>query len=223
MSGIPEDYSVVSSKNDALLLRSKTDSLTYRIQFKIATTNDATVDPRRYIGFDMYNDFERINGDVIENIVMEDIPEEPNTRFMMMQFKPIGASFGIKGKYMITKVNKICPIDKMCVGLIGTPATIEQTSFTPAPNYEEIICKNSQMFAFWDSSSKSMIFQYDFSLFDPTFQKHGMQVPRSVSDMSALLIKKIFIRMKEFKEKQIQIDNANLMEVTDAQLNSISI
>ena len=33
------EYTVVSSKNEALLLRSKTNNLSYRIQFKIISKN----------------------------------------------------------------------------------------------------------------------------------------------------------------------------------------
>jgi hypothetical protein len=54
-----------------------------------------------------------------------------------------------------------------------------------------------------------MVVQYDFTLLDPNFKKHGLSVPKTVSDMSALIIKKLFIRMKEYKEREVNNSSQN--------------
>lgn len=196
-----QEYSIVSSKNNAVLLRSKNDSLSYRIQFKIESK--IPLEPKQHIGFDMYNDLLKLNDDVLDDISIEQVIDEPQARYVLMQIKPVGASLGIKGKYIITKVNLICPDDKKCVGLVGGSVELSQTSFQPNLAYDELVCTSSSLFAFWDDPNKCMVVQYDFTLMDPLFQKNGLQVPRAVSDFSALLIKKLFLRIKEYKEKQI--------------------
>ena len=198
-----QDYTVVSSKNNSLLLRSKQNNLCYRIQFKIKRNNNQSINPAQHINFDTYTDLLRLNHDVLDDISIELVENEPQSRKVMMQIKPIGQALGIKGKYIITKINLVCPENNQCVGLVGSSIPLCQTNFQPNPVYEEMICSESKLFAFWDDNDKSLMVQYDFTLIDPTFEKHGLEVPRSVSDISALLIKKLFLRMKEYKETQI--------------------
>lgn len=198
------DYTVVSSKNNALLLRNKQNNLCYRIQFKLTRNDGNVIDPKKHITFDTYSEILRLNHDVLDEISLENVPDEPNSRYVLMQIKPIGAALGINGKYIITKINLIHPEDNTCAGLVGVSIPLSHTkTFSPNPDYEELICDNTNLFAFWNESDKSMVVQYDFTLIDPSFQKHGLPVPRAVSDMCALLIKKLFLRMKEYKETQI--------------------
>lgn len=201
ISEIMAEYTTVSSKNNAVLLRNKNDNLCYRIQFKI--NSNYPLDPKHHIGFEMYNDLLKLNSDILDDISLETVSNEPLSRYVLMQIKPVGSSLGIKGKYIITKVNLVCPDDKKCVGLVGGSVDIGQTSFQPNMAYEELICTSSSLFAFWDENNKCMMIQYDFTLMDPIFDKSGLQVPRAVSDFSALLIKKLFLRIKEYKETQI--------------------
>lgn len=197
------EYTVVSSKNNSLLLRSKTNNLCYRIHFKIVNFKDKPIIPKEHIGFDTYNDLFILNNDILENISVEEINNEPNSRNILMEIKPFGQTLGVKGKYIVSKVNMISPKDELCVGLVGSSVALNETNFKPNENYEELICKESKLFAFWDNNESSLIVQYDFTLIDPVFEKHGLPVPRVISDVSALLIKKLFLRIKEFKEIQI--------------------
>lgn len=204
MDTTTQDYTVVSAKNNAVLSRNKDNSLCYRVQFKISRNDNGFIDPKRHINFETYCDILKLNSDVLDDISLEIIPEEPNARYVLMQIKPVGLSLGIKGKYIITKINLIHPNDKKCAGLVGSSVPLFQSkTLYPNPTYEELICENTNLFAFWDDNDKSMIVQYDFTLADPNFKKHGLKVPRAVSDMSALLIKKLFLRMKEYKETQV--------------------
>lgn len=197
------EYTVVSSKNEALLLRSKTNNLSYRIQFKIISKNKEIINPSKHINFDTYKDLLVLNNDILDNIIVETVDNEPNSRIVLMEIKPISKSLGVKGKYIASKINMISPEDKLCIGLVGSSIPLCQTNFKPNPEYEEMICTESKLFAFWDDKENSIIFQYDFTLVDPKFEKHDIPVPKAISDVSALLIKKLFLRMKEFKEIQI--------------------
>jgi hypothetical protein len=198
------DYTVVSSKNNAILSRHKNNSLCYRVQFKISHNGNSAIDAKQHITFDTYDEILRLNDDMLDDIKLEAIPGEPNSRYLMMQIKPIGQGLGISGKYVVSKINLIHPPDKNCAGLVGVSVPLSETkTFSPNATYEELICENSSLFAFWSHSDASMVVQYDFTLVDPTFQKHGLSVPKAVSDMSALIIKKLFLRMKEYKERQI--------------------
>jgi hypothetical protein len=127
-----------------------------------------------------------------------------------MQIKPVGAALGVKGKYILTKITVVHPSDKNCAGLVGSSIPLSHTrTLIPNPAYEELICENTNLFAFWNDIDGSMVVQYDFTLFDPNFQKHGLKTPRAVSDMSALIIKKLFLRMKEYKERQVNTNTYN--------------
>lgn len=205
-----QEYTVVSAKNNAILSRSTKNNLCYRVQFKITSQCGVAIDPKCHITFDTYRDILRLNHDVLEDISLEEVPNEPNSRYVMMQIKPIGSSLGIKGKYIISKTSLIHPEGKNCAGLVGVSVPISNTkTLTPNPQYEELICENSSLFAFWNDDDCSLVVQYDFTLSDPNFSKHGLKVPRTVSDMSALVIKKLFLRMKEYKERQIITPNCH--------------
>jgi hypothetical protein len=198
------EYTVVSSKNNALLSRHKDNNLCYRVQFRICNSGGSAIDAKQHITFETYQEILRLNDDMLDDIKLEEVPGEPNSRFLMMQIKPVAQGLGINGKYVISKINLIHPPDKNCAGLVGVSVPLSETkTFAPNAAYEELICENSSLFAFWNSSDSSMVVQYDFTLVDPTFQKHGLSVPKAVSDTSALIIKKLFLRMKEYKERQI--------------------
>ena len=198
------DYTIVSSKNNAILSRHKDNSMCYRVQFRICHNGDTAIDAKQHITFNTYQEILQLNNDMLDDICLEDIPGQPNSKYLMMQIKPIGQGLGINGKYVISKINLIHPPDKNCAGLVGVSVPLSETkSFFPNNTYEELICENSSLFAFWNNEDASMVVQYDFTLVDPTFQKHGLSVPKAVSDMSALVIKKLFLRMKEYKERQI--------------------
>lgn len=202
------DYVVVSAKNDAILSRLKTNNMCYRLQFRLSRDDGGAINPKEHISFDTYVDILRLNADVLDDVSLEEVPDEPNSRFVLMQIKPVGASMGVKGKYIITKANLILPEGKACAGLVGASVPLSQPkTLVPKAGYEELKCENMNLFAFWDSTAACMVVQYDFTLCDPTFKKHGLAVPRAVSDMSALLIKKLFLRVKEYKERQVNTPN----------------
>ena len=198
------DYTVVSAKNNAILSRHKANNMCYRLQFKLSRDDGGAIDPRQHITFDTYKDIFRLNYDVLDDISLEEVPGEADSKFVLMQIKPVGAALGMKGKYIVSKVRLVSPEDKPCAGLVGASVPLSQVkTFVPNPAYEELICDSTHLFAFWDDNTASMMVQYDFTLTDPTFKKHGLPVPRAVSDTSALVIKKLFLRMKEYKERQI--------------------
>lgn len=198
------DYTVVSAKNNAVLSRNKSNSMCYRVNFKVSRDDNGQIDPKHHITFNTYGDLLRLNSDILDDISLEDVPGEPNARYVLMQIKPVASSIGIKGKFIVSKVTLIHPGTKNCAGLVGASVPLKQTrTFSPNPYYEELICENTNLFAFWDESDSSMVVQYDFTLVDPAFQKHGLSVPRAVSDTCALIIKKLLLRMKEYKEVQV--------------------
>lgn len=204
------EYTVVSSKNNAILSRHKKNNLCYRVQFKISRNDNGVINPKHHITFDTYRDILLLNSDILDDISIEEVDGEPNARNVMMQIKPVGHALGIKGKFIVSKVNIVHPPDKDCAGLVGTSIPISETrTFTPNPQYEELICEHNHLFAFWSDSDSSMVVQYDFTLLDPNFKKHGLSVPKTVSDMSALIIKKLFIRMKEYKEREVNNSSQN--------------
>lgn len=194
------EYTIISAKNNAQLLRKKSDNLSYRVLFSIR--HNKPLNPSDHIGFDTYPILHRVNQDIIDDISLESVRDEPNSRFVLMQIKPMGESF-IKGKYIVTKVSLIAPSDSSCAGLVGSTVPVSQTNFVPNPRYEELHCTQSNLFVFWNEDSSSLVIQYDFTLVDPSFAAKGLQIPRAVSDISALMIKKVFLRMKEFKENEL--------------------
>lgn len=196
------DYTILSSKNNLVLLRNKNKKSCYRLQFNVLT--DKFIEIKKFINFDIYKELYELNTDIIDEIKIEKIENEPNSILMIMQIKPIANSLGIKGKYVVTKVNMICPENKNCVGFIASSIPISQTNFKAKEDYEELIYKDSNLFTFWDEKSKSIIIQYDFTVIDPLYEKMNMEIPDVINNTGALIIKKLFIRIKEYKEIQLK-------------------
>lgn len=196
-------FTLVSSTDNALLLRKKDNNLCYRIHFKLSTPDNKPINPTEYIDFYTYDELFELNSDVLNKVTIEEIDNEPNSRNIIMEIKPLSSILGINGKYIITKINKLQSEEELYVCLFGSSIQSYQTNLRPSEYYEELLCRDVKLFVFWDKSENGLIFQYDFTLIEPTLQMLGFQIPQTISNSIALIIKKMFLRMKNLKEKQI--------------------
>ena len=81
----------------------------YRVQFRICTNGGVTIDAKQHITFDTYQEILRLNDDMLDDIKLEEVPGEPNSRYLMMQIKPVAQGLGINGKYVISKIQPDSP------------------------------------------------------------------------------------------------------------------
>lgn len=193
------DFKVISATHDVILLRHKKVQTKFRIIFSIQTSK--TIKVADFLDFSIYKQLYELNKDLLDDVIVKHVKNEPDSRFILILLKKIGDTMGISEKYLATKVQLISPDNGNCVGLVGTNSTLDEMDTELPQKYSRLECLESRLFSF--QSKDGITTQFDFNIEDPYFTSRQLQVPRAITDISALLLKKAFIRMKEFKASQI--------------------
>jgi len=193
------DFKIVSATHDVILLRHKKVQTKFRLMFTIKT--NVTINVADFLDFSIYQQLYELNKDLLDDVVVKHVPNEPNSRFVVILLKKVGDTMGITEKYLATKVQLISPENGNCVGLVGTNTSLDEVETELPPKYSRLECLESSLFSF--QSQDGITTQFDFNIEDPYFTSRQLQVPRAITDVSALLLKKAFIRMKEYKASQI--------------------
>ena len=190
-----EEYSIISSKNDVTLYKSKIDNTNYRISFNINVPESLKhkVIPNKYVNIKLYETLESMNKDVIEKIDIIVNNDEIDTYLVLFRFNHLGKELGMKKKYMLSKVKFVNTDNYNCCGIVSTSAKLDSIELT---DYDEIICENSNLLSFIHEGGIGV--HYDFKL------DLMQELPNYMKDFGALLMKKIFIKMREYILHDIQ-------------------
>jgi hypothetical protein len=194
------DFKLISGSHDVVLLRNKKIQTKFRLMFTIKTTKSLNV--RDFLDFSVYKQLYDLNKDLIDDVIVKPIKTEEDTCYVVILLKKVGETMGITEKYLASKVKLITPSNGDCVGLVGTNATLDEIDIDLPAKYARLECIESNLFSF--KSQDTITTQFDFNIEDPYFTSRQLQVPRAITDVSALLLKKAFIRMKEYKASQIE-------------------
>ena len=194
------DFKVISSSNDVILLRHKKIQTKFRLMFTIKT-NGKEVKVSDFLNFSIYQHLYELNKDLLDDVVVKHDKNDPTSCYVVILLKKVGNTMGISEKYLATKVQLISPNESNCVGLVGTNCSLDIMDIDIPPQYARLECLESSLFSFY--SEGGITTQFDFNIEDPYFTSRQLQVPRAITDVSALLLKKAFIRMKEYKASQI--------------------
>jgi len=193
------DFKVISATHDVILLRHKKVQTKFRLMFTIQTNNNVNV--ADFLDFSIYKQLYELNKDLLDDVIVKHVKNEPNSRYVVILLKKVGETMGISEKYLATKVQLISPDNGNCVGLVGSNSTLDEIDVELPQKYARLECLESSLFSF--QSQDGITTQFDFNIEDPYFTSRQLQVPRAITDVSALLLKKAFIRMKEYKASQI--------------------
>jgi hypothetical protein len=156
------------------------------------------------MNFDIYKQLLSLNQDIIDDIYVAEVYGEPDSRFVIMLLKQVSASLGINKKYVASKVTYSESPTKQWVAMEGHGVKLTDTGIDVPTKYERLDCVYSRLVICHQPEAKQFLVQYDFEIIDPKLKELGMSLPKAVTDMGALIMKKAFIRMKEFKATEIQ-------------------
>ena len=192
---IINNYNIISSKNDVMLYKSNKDANTYRISFNIDIPENIkySIKPNKYINLELYHLLEELNKDVIEKIDIIHNENEVGSYFILFRFNHLGKEFGMKKKFMISSIRFIQTNNDNYSGIISQHTKINNLDLK---DYDEIISENSNLLSF--IHEKGIGVHYDFKL------QLMQELPNSMKDFGALLMKKIFIRMRDYISQDIK-------------------
>lgn len=193
------DYKLMSSANEVLLFRHKKTQTKFRIMFELYSNKPIEV--ADILNFSVYQDLYRLNKDIVEDVIISQVPNESDSRYVTLMLKKVGNNIGIDEKYISTKVKYVISNSGQCVAMVGQDITSHHQDIPS--KFSKLDCIESKLFAFSNDEKTKITFQYDFHIEDPYFKLRNLQVPRAITDLSALLLKKAFIRMKEFKATEL--------------------
>lgn len=183
---------IICSKKD-IFLTLNNNTKNYNINFNTLSSN---IDLQKYTNFNIYKLLFELNKDIIESIEIIDLLSDNEANILII-LKEIGDTIKIPKNYLYLTINKIYNnneilfestnndnIDKIKNKIIGCNKTISEYSVLKIIN-----------------NDNKLIFNYEFK-FRIIFQQS-----KFVNNIVALLIKKVFYKLKLFIENSINYNN----------------
>jgi hypothetical protein len=194
---------IVCNKEDVILLKETDDSNKYRIIFNAHNSNFPI---HSIIGLKLYTLLYELNRDVIH--IFKVVNETETSIETVTLFKPFGKDFGISPKAMHTVSTMqlepgVCTFDSVDV----QPQPHDAIGVNHIPKkYERIQSTHSKLIVYF-LSANDLQFDFTFELSDDDHADDGDQEEESSScpiymeNSVALMIKKMFCRLKGFTER----------------------
>jgi hypothetical protein len=189
---------IVCNKEDVILLKETDDSNKYRIIFNAHNSNFPI---HSIIGLKLYTLLYELNRDVIH--IFKVVNETETSIETVTLFKPFGKDFGISPKAMHTVSTMqlepgVCTFDSVDV----QPQPHDAIGVNHIPKkYERIQSTHSKLIVYF-LSANDLQFDFTFELSDHGDQEEeSSSCPIYMENSVALMIKKMFCRLKGFTER----------------------
>ncbi len=191
---------IICNKEDVVLLKETADSSNiYRIIFNAHNPNFPI---HSIVGLKLYTLLYELNRDIIHTFKV--VNETETTVETVTLFKPFGRDFGISPKAMHTVSTmhlepNACTFNSVDVQSDGTNSAL---SHIPK-KYERIHSTHSKLIVYF-LSANDLQFDFTFELSDDDGNEEeegGSRCPIYMENSLALMIKKMFCRLKGFTER----------------------
>ena len=183
---------IICSKKDIFLTHNN-NTKNYNLIFNTLSSN---IDLQKYTSFNIYKLLFELNKDIVESIEIIDLLSDNEANILII-LKEIGDTIRIPKNYLYLTINKIYNnneilfestnnnnIDKIKNKIIGCNKTISEYSVLKIIN-----------------NDNKLIFNYEFNF------KMVLQQSKFVNNIVALLIKKVFYKLKLFIENSNNYNN----------------
>lgn len=193
---------IVCNKEDVILLKeTDDDSKKYRIIFNAHNSNFPI---HSIVGLKLYTLLYELNRDIIH--IFKVVNETETTIETVTLFKPFGKDFGISPKAMHTVSTMqlepdVCTFDSVDVKP-GNPGNSSGVNDIPK-KYERIQSTHSKLVVYF-LSANDLQFDFTFELSDNDDgdqEEESSSCPIYMENSVALMIKKMFCRLKGFTER----------------------
>ena len=202
-SALSQEFSnskIVCNKEDVVLLkdegRENCHASRYRIIFNAHNSNFPI---HSIVGLKIYTLLYELNRDVIHTFK---VVNETETRIETVTlFKPFGKDFGISPKAMHT-VSTIQLEPDVCIfNSVDIQPDSENNAINHIPKkYERIQSTHSKLLVYF-LSANDLQFDFTFELSDDSSEEEMSSCPIYMENSVALMIKKMFCRLKGFTER----------------------
>ena len=191
---------IVCNKEGVVLLRETDDSNSYRIIFNAHNPNFPI---HSIVGLKLYTLLYELNRDVIHTFKV--VNETETTIETVTLFKPFGKDFGISPKAMHTVSTMqlepgVCTFNTVDVQLDNANNEINHIP----KKYERIQSTHSKLIVYFLSANDIQFdFTFELSDDDGDQEEGSSSCPIYMENSVALMIKKMFCRLKGFAERMV--------------------
>ena len=189
---------IVCNKEGVVLLKETDDSNKYRIIFNAHNSNFPI---HSIVGLKLYTLLYELNRDIIHTFKV--VNETETTIETVTLFKPFGKDFGISPKAMHTASTMHLEPDACTFKSVDVQPG-ENNALNHIPKkYERIQSTHSKLIVYF-LSANDLQFDFTFELSDDGDQEEeegGSRCPIYMENSVALMIKKMFCRLKGFAER----------------------
>jgi len=202
MTSSSSTFKLVCNKDQVSLLKDviNPDDKTYKIVFN--AHNDG-FPISTMVGFKMYTLLYELNRDIIHSFKV--IKENEKSIEMVFLFKSVGKEFGLAPKFMHTITTAECMPQQphSCCIFNSVDVCNENDDNISIPNKYERLHTNNSVLTIQFISNHELHFDFTFSLKDNDNNNSDNQneCPIYMENSVALMIKKMFCRLKVFTER----------------------
>ena len=187
---------IVCSKEGVVLLRETDDSNSYRILFNAHNPNFPI---HSIVGLKLYTLLYELNRDIIHAFKV--VNETETTIETVTLFKPFGKDFGISPKAMHTVSTMHHESDACTFNSVDVQLDNANNEINHIPKkYERIHSTHSKLIVYF-LSPNDLQFNFTFELSDDSNDEELSRCPIYMENSVALMIKKMFCRLKGFTER----------------------
>lgn len=183
------DQNIICKKHN-IILKKDTEDNTFSLNFKITNTN---IDISKIINVNLFLLFYELNKEIIEEANILSTNDEKTEINILYIFKQFGTELGIAKKYMNLEIKKQCVNNN----IYFNSKTIEYDKNNSNINLDkcEEIKSNYSNLNITNIETHSADFEYSFNM------DMNEDLPIYMENLIGVLMKKIFINIKEFIEK----------------------
>ena len=191
------NFSIVDNKQDVILSVDKTDK-SYFLSMKLSNLTNSKIDLEQLLSFKIYNLMEQLNPEVIEQIVILNHSNSDNDSMdILFIFKPIGCEIGLKQKYMTMRTKREQHSNIICFKSLDFDLNADEIIEYGLQKMDKMTCHYADLYIkIYNNDLNNNIDECDIKYCFKITQTEIL--PKYMEHLIGLMMKKIFINLKNF-------------------------
>ena len=191
------NFSIVDNKQDIILSVDKTDK-SYFLSMKLSNLINSKIDLEQLLSFKIYNLMEQLNPEIIEQIVILNHSNTDNDSMdILFIFKPIGCEIGLKQKYMTMRTKREQYSNIICFKSLDFHLNADEIIEYGLQKMDKMTCHYADLYIkLYNNDLNNNIDECDIKYCFKIIQTEIL--PKYMEHLIGLMMKKIFINLKNF-------------------------
>ena len=190
------NFSIVDNKQNIFLSTDKTDK-SYFLSMKLSNLFNSKIDLEQLLTFKIYNLIEQLNSEIIEQIIILNNSNTDNDSMdILIIFKHIGCEIGLKQKFMTMRTKREQNSNIICFKSLDFDLNADKIIEYRLQKMDKMSCHYANLYIKVNKNDNNNIDECDIKYCFKITQTEIL--PKYMEHLIGLMMKKIFINLKNF-------------------------